>query len=47
MTGLYLFATALQAKRLGLLHEMAPKATAMAVLVNPNYSGAESQVRDV
>lgn len=26
---------------------MAPKATTMAVLVNPNYSGTESQVRDV
>ena len=47
MTGLYFFTTALQAKRLGLLHEMVPKATTMAVLVNPNYSGAENQVRDV
>ena len=26
---------------------MVPKATTMAVLVNPNYSGAENQVRDV
>jgi putative ABC transport system substrate-binding protein len=47
MTGLYFFTTALQAKRLGLLHEMVPKATTIAVLVNPNYSGAENQVRDV
>jgi putative ABC transport system substrate-binding protein len=47
MTGLYFFTTALQAKRLGMLHEMVPRATTMAVLVNPNYSGAENQVRDV
>ena len=47
MTGLYFFTTSLQAKRLGLLHEMVPKATTMAVLINPNYSGAENQVRDV
>jgi putative ABC transport system substrate-binding protein len=47
MTGLYFFTTALQAKRLGLLNEMVPKATIMAVLVNPNYSGAENQLRDV
>lgn len=47
MTGLYFFTTSLQAKRLGLLNEMVPKATTMAVLINPNYSGAENQLRDV
>jgi putative ABC transport system substrate-binding protein len=47
MTGLYFFTTALQAKRLGMLHEMVSKVTTLAVLVNPNYSGAENQVRDV
>jgi putative tryptophan/tyrosine transport system substrate-binding protein len=47
LTGIYFFTTALQAKRLGLLHEMVPKATTMAVLVNPNYSGAENQLQDV
>jgi ABC-type uncharacterized transport system substrate-binding protein len=47
ITGVYHFATGLEAKRLGLLHEMVPKATAIAVLVNPNYSDAESQLRDV
>jgi putative tryptophan/tyrosine transport system substrate-binding protein len=46
VTGLYFFTTALQAKRLGLLNEMVPSATTMAVLVNPNYSGAENQLRD-
>jgi putative ABC transport system substrate-binding protein len=47
MTGVYQFATGLEAKRLGLLHEMVPKATTIAVLVNPNYSDAENQLRDV
>jgi len=47
ITGVYHFATGLEAKRLGLLHEMVPKATTVAVLVNPNYSDAENQLRDV
>jgi putative ABC transport system substrate-binding protein len=47
MTGVYQFTTGLEAKRLGLLHELFPKATTIAVLVNPNYAGAENQLRDV
>jgi putative ABC transport system substrate-binding protein len=47
MTGVYQFTTGLEAKRLGLLHEMVPKATTIAVLVNPNFSAAETQLRDV
>jgi putative ABC transport system substrate-binding protein len=47
ITGVYQFATGLEAKRLGLLHEMVPKATTIAVLVNPNFSDAENQLRDV
>jgi putative tryptophan/tyrosine transport system substrate-binding protein len=47
MTGVYQFTTGLETKRLGLLHEMVPKATTIAALVNPNYPGAETQVRDV
>jgi putative tryptophan/tyrosine transport system substrate-binding protein len=47
MTGVYQLTTGLEAKRLGLLHEMVPKATTIAVLVNPNFSGAETQLRDV
>lgn len=47
MTGSYQFTAGLEAKRLGLLHEMVPKATIMAVLVQPNYSAAEAQLRDV
>ena len=47
LTGVHQFTTWLEAKRLGLLHEMVPKATTIAVLVNPNFSSAESQLRDV
>src|SRR5262249_3789900 len=47
ITGFYFFTQGLEAKRLGLLHEMAPTAKTIAVLVNPNYSPAEKQVRDV
>jgi putative ABC transport system substrate-binding protein len=46
LTGVYQFAAGLEAKRLGLLHEMVPRATVIAVLVNPNYSGAEDQLRE-
>jgi putative ABC transport system substrate-binding protein len=47
MTGTYQFTTGLEAKRLGLLHEMVPKATTVAVLVQPNFSAAETQLQDV
>jgi hypothetical protein len=44
MTGVYLFTTGLETKRLVLLHEMVPKATTIAVLVNPNFSTVENYV---
>ena len=47
ITGVYQFTSGLEAKRLGLLHEMVPKATTIAVLVNPNFADAENQLRDV
>ena len=47
MTGIFQFTAALEAKRLGLLHEMVPKATTLAALLHANYSGADSQVRDM
>jgi putative tryptophan/tyrosine transport system substrate-binding protein len=47
VTGVFQFTAALEPKRLGLLHEMVPKATTLAALVHPNYSAAESQVRDM
>jgi putative tryptophan/tyrosine transport system substrate-binding protein len=47
LTGIYQFTAGLEAKRLGLLHEMVPKAADVAALFNPNYSGAELQEQDV
>jgi putative ABC transport system substrate-binding protein len=47
ITGVYQFTAGLEAKRFGLLHEMVPKATRVAVLINPNYSESEAQLRDV
>jgi len=47
ITGAFQFASGLEAKRLGLLHELIPTATTIAVLVNPNFSDAETQLRDV
>jgi putative ABC transport system substrate-binding protein len=47
ITGVFQFASGLEAKRLGLLHELIPKATTIAVLVNQNFSDAENQLRDV
>jgi putative tryptophan/tyrosine transport system substrate-binding protein len=35
-TGMNIFITAVEAKRLGLLHELVPAATQIAVIVNPN-----------
>jgi len=37
----------LEAKRVGLLHELVPSATTIAVLVNPNYTDAEAQINEV
>jgi len=47
ITGVFHFTSGLEAKRLGLLHELIPTATTIAVLVNPNFSDAENQLRDV
>jgi putative tryptophan/tyrosine transport system substrate-binding protein len=47
-TGINYFTTELAAKRLGLLHELVPKAVRIAVLVNPaNAPSAEATLRDV
>jgi putative ABC transport system substrate-binding protein len=37
----------LEAKRFGLLHELVPAATTIAVLVNPDYPDAEAQIKEV
>jgi putative ABC transport system substrate-binding protein len=47
LTGVYQFTAGLEAKRLGLLHEMVPRANTIAVLINPNMYYAETQLRDV
>ena len=47
ITGVYQFTSGLEAKRLGLLHEMVPKASPIAVLVNSNFADAENQLRDL
>ena len=47
ITGVWQYSSGLEAKRLGLLHEMVPKATSVAVLINPNFADAENQLRDV
>jgi len=47
VTGVYQFTAGLESKRLGLLHEMVPKAQVIGVLLNSNYAAAESQLRDV
>jgi putative tryptophan/tyrosine transport system substrate-binding protein len=47
-TGINFFNAELPAKRLGLLHELVPKAVRVAVLVNPgNATVAEATLRDV
>jgi putative ABC transport system substrate-binding protein len=45
VTGIHQLTTGLEAKRLGLLHELAPNVTTMAVLVNPDYPDAGIQVK--
>jgi putative tryptophan/tyrosine transport system substrate-binding protein len=43
ITGVSLLASALDAKKLGLLRDLVPKASAIAVLTNPRYPAAKSQ----
>jgi putative ABC transport system substrate-binding protein len=47
VTGVSFFSGVLGAKRLELLHELAPKATIIAMLVNPNTPVTEAERRDV
>jgi ABC-type uncharacterized transport system substrate-binding protein len=47
LTGVYLLTTGLEAKRLGLLHELMPSARTIAVLIHDNYPPAETQLRDL
>jgi putative tryptophan/tyrosine transport system substrate-binding protein len=45
VTGISLFNNALLAKRIGLLHELVPTATVMAMLVNPNSPMVEDDMK--
>jgi putative tryptophan/tyrosine transport system substrate-binding protein len=47
VTGVSNLINELGSKRLGLLRELVPTATAIATLVNPDFQDAESQLRDV
>ena len=45
-SGVSMFTTALEAKRLGLLHELVPTVRTVGVLANRNFAMVEDQVRD-
>jgi putative tryptophan/tyrosine transport system substrate-binding protein len=47
LTGVYQFASGLEAKRLNLLHDLVPQVTTIAAMVHPSNPGAETQVRDL
>jgi putative tryptophan/tyrosine transport system substrate-binding protein len=46
VTGVNFFQSELGAKRLGLLHDLLPKATVIGMLVNPSFAEAESHAKD-
>jgi putative ABC transport system substrate-binding protein len=47
ITGINILTDTLEAKRLGLLHDLVPNATTIGFLANPHFASAESQLRDV
>jgi putative ABC transport system substrate-binding protein len=47
VTGVSLIAAALDEKKMGLLHELTPKASFIAGVVNPNYPGASAQITEI
>ena len=47
VTGVTFLASDLGTKRLGLLRQFAPNATAIAMLMNPNYPSTAGEIRDV
>jgi putative ABC transport system substrate-binding protein len=47
VTGATFFASELGAKRLGLLHELLPQATVIALLLNPNFQDAADDLRQL
>jgi len=47
VTGVSMVSSTIEAKRVELLHELAPKASTIAVIINPNYPGAKTQSQEV
>ena len=47
ITGVSFFTAELEAKRLGLLHELVPRVTDVAVLLNPTNANAENQLKEL
>jgi putative ABC transport system substrate-binding protein len=47
LTGVNIHTTELAAKRVGLLHDLVPSGTVIAYLVNPNFPGTETNVKEV
>jgi putative ABC transport system substrate-binding protein len=47
ITGVHILSETLEAKRLGLLHELVPQATTVGILINPNLSTAIVQLSDI
>ncbi len=47
ITGVSFFTAQLEAKRLGLLHELVPHATTLAAFVNPHNANADNQSADL
>ncbi len=46
VTGVYFLQSELGAKRIGLLHELLPKATVIGTLVNPNFAESEFHAKE-
>ena len=46
-TGMNILTSTLEAKRLGLIHELVPQAATIGFLNNPRFASAEGQVHDV
>ena len=46
-TGISIMTSTLDPKRLGLLHELVPRAATVGALLNPNFPGFEGQLKDM